>query len=115
MSALPIVEDNLQSRLKENFAKLVELYCFILWQQQGIYIQPYESLDKLAALDQVTLQKGIRSVLMSFETLRVQPETYLQINEQSGILEERMPIECEGADSHQRSTCITDLLFCDRV
>ena len=113
MTALPIVEHNLQSRLQENFAKLVELYCFILWQQQGIYIRPYESVEKLAALDQATLQKGIRSVLMSFETLRIQPETYLQINEQSGVLEERMSITCEGADAHQRSACITDLLFRD--
>lgn len=111
MTSDPITADILEAHLSKNFAKLATLFCYILWQQQGIYMRPYESADAVDLLSPDACRKGIRSVLLSFETLRVKPETYLEFNAKTGLLEEKMSLQCVGAEVDEPTLFIADLLF----
>lgn len=111
MKSSVIAADILEAQLWKNFAKLTDLFCYVLWQQQGIYIKPYESDEGLSLLSPEMCRRGIRAVLLSFETLKVDPATYLEFNSMTGLLEEKMSLKCVGAVADDPTSYITDLLF----
>lgn len=115
MTSPVINAEILETHLCNNFAKLAALFCYILWQQQGIYIQPYESFETLSRRNPDLFRKGIRSLLISFETLKVDPAVYLNFNVGTGLLEEKMSLQCEDAVAEEPPTFITDLLFDSKV
>lgn len=100
--------------LMRNYAKLADLFCYILWQQQGIYIKPYPSYESLERQSPEMLRKGIRSVLTAFETLKVNPDNYLEYDARTGQLTEKVPLVCIGAENTS-SASITELLSCDSL
>ena len=115
MDPLEINLTTLERDLPGNFAQLANLFSFVLWQQQGIYLKPYQSFEAIQVFSPEQLRRGIRSLLITFETLKVDLATYLEFDTNSKVLNEKVSLICVGVPPDERPTFITELLFDDQI